>query len=175
MASIQNRVLADVTNQNPGYTTKAYISLISSFLVIAAAETADGDQFKVTDAHTFTAPAGFFEVYSLPKQTEATSDSTGETGGTMQVWKHKLFFPGDGPEVLALLETLKNKELMVIVEDANEPSGPKIQYGSEKMPCRFDAAPKFQSGNQLEGTKGYVVEIVSTNKFFYEGVITVAA
>lgn len=178
MASLQNRQLADVTNQAPGYTTRAYISLMSAFALVAAAETADGDQFKVTDDHTFPEEPeglGFFEIYTLPRKTTVASESVGETGANTMMHRATLFFPGDGPDVMALIQKLKNEELMVIMEDANEPGGPMVQLGTKKTPAWFNSAPVFESGTQLDGMKGYTVEIISAAKLYYSGTLTIAA
>jgi hypothetical protein len=173
MGALYNFTRGNVKNQAPGYTTNAYISLITNFLAIAdPLATPASDIFKITTDHTFTSPAGFNKCYSLPKQSEASSETVGEAGGLTPIYKHKLFFPGDSPELQAMLDELRNQEVMVLVEDATQPGGTVIQYGTKKLPAYVEKI-SFQSGNQLEGTKGYVVEFTSATRFFYSGVITV--
>lgn len=167
---------ATVVNQAPGYVNKALIAIKRQMLVIGAVdpEAVDGLSETIEDDHTFIAsPAGqgFIELYCLPKSSEAKNTSTQEEGAIHNTWEHKLFMPGDSAVLSAMIKSIKNEELVVLVEDANEPDGPMIQYGGKKI-SSYVSKCEFTSGNQYDGKKGWELTVTSPVRYFYTGTVT---
>lgn len=163
-------------NTRSGYTTNVYIADKADMLAIqepAANPATPADKFKITTDHTFavaTPVKGFVKGYTLPKRGEADHTSSGEEGALSSNYKHKIFIPGDGAKLQALIEDIKSAELIMIVEDASA-EGVNIQYGSKRISAHVSSY-KFTSGNQMEGTKGWELEITASDRFFYSGAIT---
>ncbi len=169
--ALYNRKSANVAGQKTGYV-KLYMALRSEFTTLAAPGTVTNpeDAYTISTDHAFGSGGGFAEVYVLPKQNTADGSTFGEEGALNSLFQPKFFIPGDDAKALALVEYLLNKELIVLQQDRNA-AGSYVQYGDKDVPCHVSSRG-FQSGTLMDGTKGYSFELVSVNKYFYTGDIT---
>lgn len=173
--ALYNRRRQNVTGQQPGYSSKVYVAHVHEFLALqepAAVPVTEADKFKIATAHTFTSPAGFTLAYALPKSIQHTGATFGEPGANTSRWPFEFFLPGEGPEILAMVEELKNGELIVLLEDLN-PELAYIQLGSAKTPAVIESH-EFVSGEQFDGKKGYLLKGYSVAKAFYDATVTLA-
>lgn len=163
-----------VENQQTGYSVQSWMADQADATAIAeptAPFSNPEDENIVTGDHTFGVDQGFARCYSLPNTSEGTGESFGELGALNTMVKHKVFFPGDGAKLYNALQKLKNKDLIFLVEDATNPSGPVMQYGDRKIPANISSI-NFTSGNAFDGKKGYEVEIQAKSRYEYQGTIT---
>lgn len=179
MSAKYSRTQSTVTGQETGYAPNAFIGLISEMDVIgeiSASPATPADTFKISTDHTFVAgtPAkGFAKIYFIGDDTSLAGNSHGTPGASNGTYELKCFMPGDGPETQAMVEYLRNKELMILVDNPKEPAGDKLQFGSRLLPAHI--MPNFESGTLRDGRKGYTFTITSVNRFYYSGDVTLQA
>lgn len=153
---------AQKANQKTGYTNRAFIAMLSEITAYSQPVGDLGaDAATISVAHTFATDKGFIECYALPKSVEGDTATNGDMGAINEEQTVKVFIPGDTPELQTMIKSLKNDDLIVVVEDTNE-SGGKRQFGSDKCPI-YVKSYKFTSGKQgTEGKKGYELELGGT-------------
>lgn len=152
-----------VKNQQPGYVNRAWLAPLAWMDFVALPE--DSEQpWVIQKAHVFGGGLGFLECYTLPRSNEAQGSSVSEPGALHPNWTHKFFVPGDGPEVQTFVLGMKNEPLMLIVEGAEGVLA--YQYGTKKNPAYYNSY-QFSSGNQYEGKKGWEINVICNNRYFY--------
>jgi hypothetical protein len=169
---IKNRPITSVAGQKTGFSNKAYFAYTTEFDEIAAptVTTTEANKREIVTDHTFTGSKGFAEVYTLPDSGSMTSETFGEVGALNSMQKVSVLIPGEGSDVLAMIEEMKNKEMIFLGRDMNNNL---IQLGDELAPAYMvPGAPKFESGTAYGGKKGYVIELQALNKWYYSGTVT---
>lgn len=183
MQARYNRDQDQVTNEQKGYAPVAMFALMSDFQTIAeppGSPTNLEDKVTITDDHVFVTASpqpGFTKLYSLPKDNQMNGSSPGDDGAKNGRWTHTLFLPGDDAKTQAMIESVKNKQIMLLVEDANSTDAEELwwQYGSKRLPAYIsDAVPS--SGNiNGEGVRGWKLDISSSCRYQYNGARTLQA
>lgn len=162
------------TNKDGGYQNSIWFAPISTFLSVAkpaANPAAVGDTLKITDAHTFTAPAGFYPWRA--KKHSVTIDGTpvGDPGSMNITWKLTAIILGDSASTQEQMQNMLNDDILYLVKDQNCEDGTYVQLGDECLTPEVQVT--FTGNTTAQGYKEYKIEAsVKGKKFFYSGAVT---
>jgi hypothetical protein len=166
-----------IKNNETGYTNKLWLSSLDAFLALAeptAPFTTPGASKTITEDHTFTSPAGFFELLCAQDSVDGPAETAGEIGSKKPIYTVTGFLPGDGADIQEMVEELLNDNIIVLVKDATCPDGKVVQLGCDCKPARVDAAAFTSGTTATDGRKGWMLTIKSACRWWYEGTITLA-
>lgn len=158
---MKQRTRQEVGGQAPGYTTRALIAPLHWFDFVSPSIPGTG---QVTGIHIMGAGYDYIKVYVLPKSLQASSNIVGESGGITAIYNPQFFIPGEGPELLAMVEELQKGELLLLVEDID--SDNLQQFGNEKLGL-YVVSASFTGGNAYDGRKGYELQCSTPFKYTY--------
>lgn len=148
-----------------GYMTNAFVAPISSFSRIGTpTDNSNIINLPHVQIGTDTMTSAIVTPI-LPRQFENQNQSLGDPGAVYDQYRLKIFFPGDGPEHVAMVDGLKNEPLLIMMEDAHM-YGYYTQLGSKHLPVYF-AKENFRSGTIRDGIKGTEVEAIAVCRYFY--------
>jgi len=150
--------------QLTGYSQRALIAARSWFSSIADPYL-DNDM-EVDGFHVFDGGLDWINLYALPKSVEVMSEVNGEAGAVNKLWLPKLFIPGDSAAVQAMMEELKNEDLLLLVEEPDNTIPYKLQFGNSRVPAKVRSM-KPTSGNIYDGRKGWEIELIATARYHY--------
>lgn len=160
-----------------GYKDKFFFAPVSDFTSVAkptiSGTPALGDYKKITSAHTFTAPKGFYAWDLKKKSYIGKSAPIGEEGLSEYTYEFNVL--GDGPEIQEQMERLQVgvDEMIVLAKDSNcLDNDTYVQLGDECYGATFTV--EFDSQNP-DGTKQWKVTVKSLKRYFYTGTVTLAA
>jgi hypothetical protein len=165
----------DILSSETGYT-KAWYTPLSHFTTLEEPEYSSpaliGEKFRIQADHTYAAGKKSVPCYIRQEDLEASGESIGETGSLKTVWKPKVFFIGDGPNLEEVISNILNESGILHVQDGCGADKYLLQFGCDCKPAKATKR-SFVSG-QLEasGKKGSEVDFSTTCKFFYEGTLT---
>jgi len=166
---------ADVVSGETGYV-KAWFTPLSHLSAIEepsySSPAVIGEKFRIQGDHTYVSGKKSIPCFIRQEDLEAAGESVGETGSLKTVWKPKVFFVGDGPEIEEVVSNILNEPGLIHLQDKCGADKALIQFGCDCKPAKATKR-SFVSG-QLEasGKKGSEVEFSTTCKFFYEGTLT---
>ncbi len=161
-----------------GYKDVFLFAPVGSFLALQKPITtplASGDTVKITTAHTFTSPAGFYNWACKNSSVTITTETVGDPGA--QQLRHTCVFNvlGDGPEIQEQMEKLLNDNVIALVKESNcLVADSYVQLGDECV--QPDISIAFDAANSREGVKQWTVTMAVTGKkFFYTAAVTEAS
>jgi hypothetical protein len=125
----------------------------------------------ISSPHTFVAGKGFIELYASRDSNSLTYEANEEldrTGGDLMV---EAFYPGDEPEIIALLAEATVRNWIALVEPMQQ-SGFFYQLGQENLWAAVRGS--FATGTLTGDRKGstYMVSSYDRSLLFYRGVVT---
>lgn len=161
--------------RNPaGTKRKLLFAPIDSFLVIGdvpAAPATLAEANVIVADHTFTAPAGFYELELETDKNDLTSEYIGNVMGGDQALNFTGFTTGMGDDQIALFEKLVQMKHIVLVPLKD---GKVLQLGDADNGVMFKAA--LQVGKESDGERGWNVTVTHYGRVVrYDGTITKAA
>lgn len=159
-----------------GYKDTFYFAPLADFLALQepGAVVAVGDSLKITTAHTFTAPKGFFTWETKTQTATITGETTGEPGAQVMKWTAKFQILGDSASNQEQVEALLNAKMIVLLKDSKCAAGEYIQLGDDCTQPSFTAT--FNGATTAEGSKIYeVTATITGSKYFYSGAVTESA
>lgn len=158
-----------------GLKSILYFAPYNDFLLIKEFKTTTGagDAVTIDGSHTFTSPAGFYEMYSTLDTAELTAKITGERDSRGLEQELKFFVPGADAALAELVRKAKNDSFIVLVQDIN--SGIIYQLGIKGLPAEMFG--EFSTGKLSSGKKGFEVTVkcFGNSMAYYEGTITMHA
>lgn len=165
------------TGTEPGYKDTVYFADIADITTWSRptdTPTVLGDKYKITTAHTFAASKGAYSIECKMRSPVGTAEQQGDPGEATT--NHTLVFEvnGDSPELLELLETMSNGNLVFWVKDSDCLNNDSyVQYGDDCLTC--DVRYQFNSRKSNEtGKKVYTVTVtVPKKKYFYQAALTI--
>jgi len=164
VAGYKHRNRKSTGTQRTGYSQRAWIAAQGWFSSIA--DTYLDNDIEVDGFHVFESGLDWIRLYALPKSVEVMSEVNGDAGAVNKLWLPKLFIPGDSAAVQAMMEALKNEDLLVLVEEADTTIPYKLQFGNSRVPARVQSM-KPTSGNVYDGRKGWELELIATERYHY--------
>jgi hypothetical protein len=174
--SITAAVVA-AADKKPGHSDVVLISPTSEFTTIAiptAPFVNPGDSKKITADHTFPTNAGWKKIQCKANSIDPTGDAAGEAGGQVAKYKYKIIIKGDSPHINEFVENLLNEDIIALFNDPVCGVDNYVQLGSACTPANLSGWA-FRGGNKTAGGfKEYEFTIESSDKFFYEGTVTMA-
>jgi hypothetical protein len=175
MSIYKRRLKADELNKEGGYKNKVYFAPVADFLSLkkpVGPFAAPGDKFKITTAHTFTAPAGFIAFDCKKHAVTTTAETTGEDGSKSLTYKCRFTLLGDDAITQEYLETMLNDDIIMLVKDQDcLVATEHVQFGDECVTPDFTIT--FDGKTTKEGLKEWTVEAtVKAKRFFYTGAVT---
>lgn len=151
----------NVAGTAPGYVSKAWFAPLHWFDNIWTETPGTG---IIYGPHLFTDGYGWIECYALPRSVGIDRESKGTTGADVSNWKPKLFIPGDSSSLQDMLYEMVNLPFILLVQDEQQEAF--LQFGSALNPLYLSSV-KQGSATITEGTKGWMIESLSVNRFFY--------
>jgi hypothetical protein len=174
--SITAGVIA-AADKKPGHSDVVLFSPTSAFDTIAlptAPFTAMGATKRITANHTFPVNGGWKSIQAKAKSIDATADASGEAGGQVINYKYKVIMKGDSAEINEWFENAANEDGIWLFNDPVCGVNNYVQLGSKCTPAVLSGLA-FRSGSKgAGGFKEYEFVVESSDKFFYEGDITMA-
>jgi hypothetical protein len=125
----------------------------------------------ISGNHTFLTGKGFIELYSTRDTNSLTYEANEEldrTGGELMI---EAFYPGDEPEIIALLAEATVRNWIALVEPMQQ-SGFFYQLGQENLWAAVRGS--FSTGTLTGDRKGstYMVSSYDRSLIFYRGIVT---
>ena len=179
MALYKNYKSSDIKNAQAGYGANAILTPLSHFdelkQPVVSATPVLGEAKTIATSHTYLAGKTGYEVYCVPKTTEAPGELVGEELAKRFLWKPKIIIAGDSAELLDMAMNMLSDSFILHFEDSRkcENGGGYIQFGSKCNPATI-VAGSFTSGTGTDGRKQYEFELETTDKYFYTGALTTA-
>jgi hypothetical protein len=174
--SITAAVVA-AADKKPGHSDIVLVSPTSEFLNIALPTGPflnPGDTKRITADHTFATNKGFKSIQCKAKSIDPTADASGEAGGQVPNYKYKIIIKGDSPHINEFVENLLNEDILALFNDPVCGINNYVQLGSACTPANIEGFA-YRGGNKgAGGFKEYEFVISSSDKFFYEGTVTMA-
>jgi hypothetical protein len=149
----------------------------SAFTTIAkpvAPFTTPGASKTITASHTFPTNAGFMLVQAKAKSIDGTADAAGEAGGQVINYKYKVIVKGDSAQINEWFENAANEDGIWIFNDPVCGVDRYVQIGSSCTPAVLSGLAYRSGSKGAGGFKEYEFTVESSDKFFYEGDITMA-
>lgn len=150
------------TNVAPGIAAFALVAKKSDFtslsgIPVPTESTPLGDSVKIVTAHTFASNKKWSK-WSLAKD-KNQMEATAEGDPSFRQFKQTatLFIPGSYAEAHAIMASLLNEDLIVLVKDSTCASNMYYQLGNECSPATI--SPKFTTSTTASGVKGYEVTV----------------
>jgi len=171
-----------VKNPNPdvysgGYKNVMLFARRDDFLVLqkpTAAGLVLGDAVAIDTSHTFTTPDGFISWDAKQASVTIKGTTTGEDGAAQLEWSGEIIVLGDSASTQEQMRNILNDDVICLVkESACLITDAYIQLGDECVSPVFKV--EFDGKTTKEGMKEYKVTITCKKKFFYTGVVTMAA
>jgi len=156
---------------NQHYTTPSNTSSgISDFILLAdqAAFAENGikcpeapfatakDSITIKEPHEFLEGEGFIRVNLAPDKNKIAFATIGDKGFKKSDITLTAVIPGLYPEVMAFMEHIKNRPLIILAKDSTCSANQWYQLGCDCLGAY--ANPTGDTGTTAEGQKGYVVE-----------------
>jgi hypothetical protein len=163
------------SERKAGFSDQILIQEVAKFLSIAApgTYTNPGDSKKIATAHTFAADEGFFQLRGKRGTVSADGESKGEEGGGLMEYKPKFQVVADNAVMAEYIEELLNREIIVLLGAPKcSSSDPYQQYGGSCSPAVVEKVTLKTGEEKDGGLKVYEITLVSTEKFFYSGTVT---
>lgn len=174
--SITAAVIA-AADKKPGHSDVVLFSPTSAFTTIAmptSPATGMGDTKRITDNHTFPTNGGWKTIQCKAKSIDGTADAAGEAGGQVITYKYKLIVKGDSAEINEFIGYISNEDIIALFNDPVCGQNNYVQLGSACTPANISGLT-FRSGSKgAGGFKEYEFVVESSDKFFYEGDVTMA-
>jgi hypothetical protein len=174
--SITATVIA-AADKKPGHSDVVLFAPTSSFTTIAlptAPFTAMGATKKITANHTFPVNGGWKSIQAKAKSIDGTADAAGEAGGQVITYKYKVIVKGDSAEINEFIENLANEDIVVLFNDPVCGVDNYVQLGSACTPANISGLAYRSGSKGAGGFKEYEFVVESSDKFFYEGDVTMA-
>lgn len=160
-----------------GYKDVFRFCPVADFATIAApiaSPVALGDKVKITTAHTWPDPAGYFEYAAQQQTVTITSETTGDAGAKLFKHTAKFNILGDSASNQEQLQNLLNAKVIAWVKDSKCDATEYVQLGDDCIQPEFSVA--FNGATTKEGSKVYDVTLtVIDAKYFYSGAFTKAS
>jgi hypothetical protein len=175
--SITATVIA-AADKKPGHSDVVLFAPTSSFDTIAiptAPFTAMGATKKITANHTFPVNGGWKSIQAKAKSIDGTADAAGEAGGQVITYKYKVIVKGDSAEINEFIENLANEDIIALLNDPVCGVDNYVQLGSACTPANISGLAYRSGSKGAGGFKEYEFVIESSDKFFYEGDVTMAS
>lgn len=164
MGNYNNITRATISNQKPGYSSHAWLASTDWFANIRKSYPLGST--IIDGEHEFLPDLAFIGCYALPKSVEVTEETFGEAGDVNQLWKPKVFIPGNSAALQAMLEGMLHDTLILLVQDIDESVNSKWQFGNERVPARLESV-QYTSGNIYDGRKGWELNFIATERYQY--------
>lgn len=174
--SISAAVIA-AADKKPGHSDVVLFAPTSAFDTIAlptAPFTTMGATKKITANHTFPANGGWKSIQAKAKSIDATADASGEAGGQVITYKYKVIVKGDSAEINEFIQNLANEDIIALFNDPVCGVNNYVQLGSACTPANISGLAYRSGSKGAGGFKEYEFVVESSDKFFYEGDITMA-
>jgi hypothetical protein len=174
--SITSTVIA-AADKKPGHSDLVLWSPHSAFDTIAiptAPFTTPGASKKITANHTFPVNGGFMTVQAKAKSIDPTADAAGEAGGQVISYKYKVIVKGDSAQINEWFENAANEDGIWLFNDPVCGVDNFVQIGSKCTPAVLSGLSYRGGSKGAGGFKEYEFTVESSDKFFYEGDVTMA-
>jgi hypothetical protein len=174
--SITSTVIA-AADKKPGHSDLVLWSPQSAFTTIAiptAPFTTPGASKTITANHTFPTNGGFMSIQAKAKSIDGTADAAGEAGGQVINYKYKVIIKGDSAQINEWFENAANEDSVWIFNDPVCGVDRFVQIGSACTPAVLSGLAYRSGSKGAGGFKEYEFTVESSDKFFYEGDITMA-
>lgn len=172
---------AIVKDTNPRANAGGYKNVIlfaprDTFLLLAkpiALPIAIGDRIAITDAHTFTDPAGFYSWDCKTATVTLKGATVGDPGAGEIEWTGVFTVLGDSASTQEQMQNMVNDDMIFLLKEAAcLDNDTYVQLGDECLSPEISV--EFDGKTTKEGKKEYTVTIKSKAKFFYTGAVTIA-
>lgn len=159
-----------------GYKNVFIFAPRASFLAIAKpADPAPllGDSLIITDAHTFTDPAGFRSWDCKTHSVTIKGASVGEDGAKEIEFTAEFIVLGDSATTQEQMTRVLNDDIIGLFKEAAcLENDSYVQLGDECNSPIFNV--EFDGKTTKEGKKEYKVTVASKAKYFYSGAVTMS-
>lgn len=168
-------VAADAALMEVGYM-KAWVSLLSDFTtlevpVLTSPTPLIGEAYTIDDAHTWAASKDPIGLYLKRENLETPGESVGDPGFVTMIHRPKLFIKGDGPNIMEVVQNLKNEDLIVFYQNECDTEAKYIQFGCACTPCEVEKVTEMSGTLGSGGMRGYEITFKTYCKYFYNGTI----
>lgn len=179
MANINYKNISKNTNPRAyagGYKNVFLFAPRADFLSISkppdvAAEV--GDTLKVTGAHSFTDPKGFFEFSCKTNSVTLKATTVGEDGAQELEWSGEFTILGDEASTQEMIQRQLNDDIICLLKEAAcLENDSYVQLGDECVSPVFKA--EFDGKTTKEGKKEYKITVTCKTKFFYEHAVVMS-
>jgi hypothetical protein len=167
---------SDAQMTEPGFLN-AWISLLSDFTTlqqpVLSTPQVIGEAYTIDSNHVWIAGKEAIGAYLKQESLEAPAESNGEKGSLAIIHHPKLYIVGDGPNILEVINNLKNERLIVFMQNECGANAKFLQFGSGK--CDYAQIEKIQkySGTKLGGqTVGWELTMGAFGCYYYNGTIS---
>lgn len=112
-----------------------------------------GESVQILTPHEFLVDRGFAKIVCAPEKNSLDAKTIGDLLFQKLDFELKVFIPGSYAEVHEAVANFINRQLIVLVKDANCPANMWYQLGNDCVFAYLKA--DFSTGTTKDGVKGY--------------------